>query len=51
MSYIHFFSENWYILFNVKNTLSVMSGIVAGKVHNGFVVITICLMPYQVNIT
>ena len=51
MSYIHFFSKNWYIVCNVKKRLSVMSGIVAGKAHNGFVVITLCLMPYQVNIT
>ena len=51
MTYIHFFSKHWYIVCNVKNTLSVMSGIVAGKAHNGFVVITLCLMPYQVNIT
>ena len=51
MSYIHFFSKNWYIVCNVKNTLSVMSGIGAGKAHNGFVVITLCLMPHQVNIT
>ena len=51
MTYSHFFSKNWYIVCNVKNTLSVMSGIVAGKAHNGFVVITLCLMPYQVNIT
>ena len=50
-TYIHFFKKNWYIVCNVKNTLSVMSGIVAGKAHNGFVVITLCLMPYQVNIT
>ena len=28
-----------------------MSGIVAGKAHNGFVVIRLSLMPYQVNIT
>ena len=51
MTYIHFFSKNWYIVCNLKNTLSIMSGIVAGKAHNGFVVITLCLMPYQVNIT
>ena len=51
MTNILFFSKNWYIVFNVKNTLSVISGIVAGKAHNGFVVITLCLMPYQVNIT
>ena len=36
MTYSHFFSKNWYIVCNVKNTLSVMSGIVAGKAHNGF---------------
>ena len=34
---IHFFSKNWYIVCNGKNTLSVMSGIMAGKAHNGFV--------------
>ena len=31
--------------------LRTQAGIVAGKAHNGFVVITLCLMPYQVNIT
>ena len=31
MTYSHFFSKNWYIVCNVKNTLSVMSGIVAGR--------------------
>ena len=51
MTNIHFFSKNWYIVFNVKNTLSVISGIVIRKAHNGFVVIKLCLMPYQVNIT
>ena len=40
MTYSYFFSKNWYIVCNVKNTLSVISGIVAGKAHNGFVVIT-----------
>ena len=39
----------WYIVCNVKNTLSVMSGIVAVKAHNGCVVITLCVMPYKVN--
>ena len=34
MTYIHFFSKNWYIVSNVKNTLSVMSGIVAGKAQD-----------------
>ena len=51
MTYIHFFSKNWYILCNVKNTLSGMTGIVAVKAHNGCVVITLCLMPYRVNIS
>ena len=51
MTYIHFFSKNWYIVCNIKNTLSVMSGRVAGKAQNGFFVIKQCLMPYQVNIT
>ena len=51
MTYIHFFPKNWYILCNVKNTLRVISGIVAGKAHNGSVVITLCLMTYQVNIS
>ena len=50
MTYIHSFSKNCYILCNVKNTLSVMSSIMSVKAHNGFVVITLCLMPYQVNI-
>ena len=51
MTYIYIFSKNWYIVCNVKNTLSVISGIMAGKAHNGFVVINLCLMPYKVNIT
>ena len=58
MTYIHFFSKNWYIVSNVKNTFSVISCIVPGKAHNGFVVTTLpdaisseyniniyCLMP------
>ena len=53
MTYIHFFSKNWYIVCNVKNTLSVMSGIVAGKAHNGVVVITLpdaISSEYNINI-
>ena len=50
MTYIHFFSKNCYMVCNVKNTLSVISGTMSVKAHNGFVDITLCLMPYQVNI-
>ena len=49
ITYIHFFSKNWYIVCNVKNTLNVKSGIVAVKAHNSCVVITMCVMPYNVN--
>ena len=51
MTYIHVFSKNWYIVCNVKNTLNVMSGIVAVKAHNGCVVITLFVVPYKVNMS
>ena len=51
MTYIHFFSKNWYIVCNVKNILNVMSGIVAVKAHNCYVVIKLCVMPYKVNMS
>ena len=51
MTYIHFFELNWNIVCHVKNTLRVMSGIMAVKAHNGCVVITLRVRPYQVNMS
>ena len=50
MTFIHLFIK-LYIVCHVKNTLSVMSGVMAVKALNGCVVITLCVKPHQVNMS
>ena len=40
-----------YIVSDVLDTVAVMSGRVTVKLHNGCVVITLCVMPYKVDMS